>query len=171
MQTVYLRKNCPKSFEALIKLYTKPDMSTCIIVVNTFQAKILLLDKRVKSFPFIINTLPSSIGLIPKVARVMPLEYFMKLKKTVPKIKTKSDNHPKNYSKGFTLKVNTTELTKKPINNYTKPNLHMTRTPINNFSVTKRQFPMSRNTFYKPPKKPLIKKQVQSDGGVSITLK
>ena len=90
MQTVYLRKDCPKSFEALIKLYTKPDMSTCIIVVNTFQAKILLLDKRVKSFPFIINTLPSSIGLIPKVARVMPLEYFMKLKKTIPKMSTNS---------------------------------------------------------------------------------
>lgn len=156
MQTVYLRKDCPKSFEALIKLYTKPDLSTCIIVVNKFQAKILLLDKRVKSFPFIINTLPSSIGLIPKVARVLPLEYFMKLKKTIPK--------QNNKNKGFTLKVNTAELTKKPVN--------VSKFPItrNQFPI-KNQFPLKRNALYKPPKKPLIKKQVQSDGGVSITLK
>jgi len=166
MQTVYLRKDCPKSFEALIKLYTKPDMSTCIIVVNKFQEKILLLDKRVKSFPFIINTLPSSIGLIPKVARVLPLEYFMKLKKTIPKQDKSNKNIYKqnNKNKGFTLKVNTTELTKKPVN--------VSKFPIsrNQFSI-KNQFPLKRNALYKPPKKPLIKKQVQSDGGVSITLK
>ena len=57
MQTVYLLKNCKKSFDALIKLYNSADMSTNIIIVNKFQSKILLLDKRVKSFPFIINTL------------------------------------------------------------------------------------------------------------------
>lgn len=158
MQTVYLRKNCPKSFEALIKLYTKPDMSTCIIVVNKFQEKILLLDKRVKSFPFIINTLPSNIGLIPKVARVLPLEYFMKLKKTIPKqTKHNQTSFQDNKNKGFTLKVNTTELTKRPVN-------------VSQFQI-KNQFPLKRNVLHKPPKKPLIKKQVQSDGGVSITLK
>ena len=164
MQTVYLRKGCPKSFEALIKLYTKPDMSTCIIVVNKFQEKILLLDKRVKTFPFIINTLPSNIGLIPKVARVMPLEYFMRLKKTLPK-KQKIPNRYvsdqdkyKDKDKGFTLKVNTSQLVKAPVNNY-----KMSQFP--------KQFPKKQvNSFYKTHKKLLIKKQVQSDGGVSITL-
>jgi len=161
MQTVYLRKDCPKSFEALIKLYTKPDMSTCIIVVNKFQEKILLLDKRVKTFPFIINTLPSSIGLIPKVARVMPLEYFMKLKKTLPK-KQKTYKPVQDKDKGFTLKVNTNQLVKAPVNNY-----KMSQFPKH----LPKHLPKQVNSFYKTPKKPLIKKQVQSDGGVSITLK
>ena len=60
MQTVYLLKNCIKCYRALIKLYNKPDLSTNIIIVNKNQAKILLLDKRINSFPFIINTQPIS---------------------------------------------------------------------------------------------------------------
>ena len=81
MQTVYLLKDCYKSYNALKKLYNYPDLSTNIIIVNKEHAKILLLDKRVKNFPFIINTLPSSIGLIPKFSKVLPLEMFMMLKK------------------------------------------------------------------------------------------
>ena len=52
-----------------------------MIIVDEKQAEILLLDKRVNKFPFIINTLPTSIGLIPKIAKVLPLEMFMMLKK------------------------------------------------------------------------------------------
>tara|TARA_B100000287_G_scaffold428731_1_gene480636 strand:+ start:6255 stop:6716 length:462 start_codon:yes stop_codon:yes gene_type:complete len=81
MQTVYLLKDCYKSYLALKKLYNFPDLSTILIIVDKEQAEILLLDKRVKKFPFIINTLPTSIGLIPKIAKVLPLEMFMMLKK------------------------------------------------------------------------------------------
>ena len=81
MQTIYLVKNCYKCYLALIRLYKTPDLSTAIVIVDIKQAKILLLDKRVKKFPFIINTLPTSIGLIPKIAKVLPLEMFMMLKK------------------------------------------------------------------------------------------
>ena len=71
MQTVYLLKDCYKSYIALKNLYNFPDLSTNIIIVDHNQARILYLDKRVKKFPFIINTLPTSIGLIPKIARVL----------------------------------------------------------------------------------------------------
>jgi hypothetical protein len=92
MQTIYLIKNCYKCYLALIRLYKTPDLSTAIVIVDTKQAKILLLDKRVKKFPFIINTLPTSIGLIPKIAKVLPLEMFMMLKKFY-------ENVPKNVPK------------------------------------------------------------------------
>lgn len=81
MQTLYLLKDCYKSYNALKKLYNYPDLSTNIIIVDKKQAKILLLDKRVKKFPFIINTLPTNLGLIPRIAKVMPLEMFMMLEK------------------------------------------------------------------------------------------
>ncbi len=81
MQTLYLLKDCYKSYNALKKLYNYPDLSTNIIIVDKKQAKILLLDKRVKKFPFIINTLPTNLGLIPRISKVLPLEMFMMLKK------------------------------------------------------------------------------------------
>ena len=81
MQTVYLLKNCYKSYNALKKLYNFPDLSTIIIIVDDAQAKILLLDKRIKKFPFIITTIPTNLGLVPKIATVLPLEMFMMLKK------------------------------------------------------------------------------------------
>lgn len=81
MQTVYLLKGCYKSYAALKKLYNYPDLSTLIIIVDEKHAEILLLDKRVNKFPFIINTFPTSIGLVPKIAKVLPLEMFMMLKK------------------------------------------------------------------------------------------
>jgi len=80
MQTVYLLKDCASSYKALKTLYSSPDLSTNIIIVDNEQAQILLLDKRVKKFPFIINSLPTQIGLIPKSSQVMPLSVFMMLK-------------------------------------------------------------------------------------------
>ena len=81
MQTVYILKNCLKSYRALMLLYQKPDISTNIIIVDGFHYKLLKLDKRVTHFPFIINTAPTNTGLIPKIARVLPLELFIDLTK------------------------------------------------------------------------------------------
>ena len=119
MQTVYLLKDCYKSYNALKKLYSYPDLSTNIIIINREQARILLLDKRVKKFPFIINTLPTNLGLIPKIAKVLPLEMFMMLKKF---------NDYKNKKQGKILNVSTQNVLvqnrqklKRPINNFYKP--------------------------------------------------
>ena len=130
MQTVYLLKDCYKSYNALKKLYSYPDLSTNIIIINREQARILLLDKRVKKFPFIINTLPTNLGLIPKIAKVLPLEMFMMLKKF---------NDYKNKKQGKILNVSTQNVLvqnrqklKRPINNFYKPrptkNKHFIRT-------------------------------------------
>tara|TARA_B100000035_G_scaffold253903_1_gene223348 strand:+ start:9067 stop:9441 length:375 start_codon:yes stop_codon:yes gene_type:complete len=106
MQTVYLLKDCYKSYIALKKLYSFPSLSTTIIIIDKKQANILLLDKRVKKFPFIINTLPTSIGLIPKLAKVLPLEMFMMLRKF--------KNGNKNYYKGTKMKTNKINQNKRP---------------------------------------------------------
>lgn len=157
MQTVYLLKNCKKSFDALIKLYKSADMSTNIIIVNKFQSKILLLDKRVKSFPFIINTLPTSLGMIPKIAKVLPLEYFIKLNKNNKPPKSKVVN--KN-SGGVTIKLNNTTpvIPQKP--KFINPRI--TRIP---------KIPKNFNNrmMYRQP--PMIKKIKDSDGGINIVLK
>ena len=87
MQTIYLLKDCIRSRNALFKLYKRPDMSTNIIIVNKRQGKILLLDKRVRQFPFIVNSLPTNIGLIPKYSRVLPLNLFIALKKKYSNLK------------------------------------------------------------------------------------
>jgi hypothetical protein len=77
MKTVYLLKNSPKSFGVLLKLVKMGDITTNIIIVDKFYSKILKKDKRVKEFPFIINTLPTLKGLIPKIAKVLPFNMFI----------------------------------------------------------------------------------------------
>ena len=77
MKTVYLLKNSPKSFSVLLKLVKMGDITTNIIVVDSFFSKILKRDPRVKKFPFVINTLPTSKGLIPKIAKVLPVNMFV----------------------------------------------------------------------------------------------
>ena len=79
MQTVYILKDCLKSYRALMLLYKNPDISTNIIIVDKFYYKVLNLDNRVTRFPFIINTAPTNTGLIPSVARVLPLDLFIDL--------------------------------------------------------------------------------------------
>jgi len=100
MQTVYLLKNCINCYRALIQLYNKPDLSTNIIIVNKSQSRMLLLDKRIKSFPFIINTMPTNIGLVPKIARVLPLDMFLRLKigTRTPKITQVNTRIKPNYN-------------------------------------------------------------------------
>lgn len=164
MQTVYLLKNCKKSFDALIKLYKSADMSTNIIIVNKFQSKILLLDKRVKSFPFIINTLPTNLGMIPKIAKVLPLEYFIKLNKNnKPPTNKKQTKILNKKSDGVIIKLNnsTPFIPIKP----KIPNNIITRIPNNKIT----RIPSNKIRMYKKP--PMIKKIKDSDGGINIVLK
>jgi len=142
MQTVYLLKDCYKSYNALKKLYSCPDLSTNIIIVDKEQARILLLDKRVKKFPFIINTLPTNLGLIPKIAKVLPLEMFMMLKK-FNDYQDKKQSKMINVPTQSVLVQNKTKV-QRPINNFYKPR------PIKS--------------------KPLIKTVKDSDGSVNIIL-
>tara|TARA_Y100000992_G_C21271935_1_gene497433 strand:+ start:1309 stop:1758 length:450 start_codon:yes stop_codon:yes gene_type:complete len=147
MQTVYLLKDCYKSYAALKKLYNYPDLSTILIIVDKEQAQILLLDKRVKKFPFIINTLPTSIGLIPKIAKVLPLEMFMMLKKF---------HENKIQSSGRVLSI--------PLvtNNY------IPRQEINKYNIKKQ----TNNTRAIKNKKrpPLIRTVKETDGSINIIL-
>lgn len=142
MQTVYLLKDCYKSYNALKKLYSHPDLSTNIIIIDKEQARILLLDKRVKKFPFIINTLPTNLGLIPKIAKVLPLEMFMMLKKFNDYQAVKSD-----------------KMINIPTQNVLLQNKQKVQRPVNNF-------------YKPRPKKskPLIKTIKDSDGSVNIIL-
>ena len=153
MQTVYLLKDSYKSYNALKKLYVYPDLSTNIIIVDEEQAKILLLDKRVKKFPFIINTLPTNIGLIPKSAKVLPLEMFMMLKKFNKQQYTDTHLQPQNYK---------TEIK----NNYQD-------SIKNNYQDSiKGKYEDKVKQFYKQKSrhKPLIKTVKDSDGGINIIL-
>ena len=89
MQTIYILKNCIKSYNALVNLYKTPHMSTVIVIVGKNQSKHLLLDRRVKEFPFIINSLPTTIGLIPKKSKVLPLSLFLSLRNHRNRLKQK----------------------------------------------------------------------------------
>ncbi len=140
MQTVYLLKNCYKSYTALKNLYNFPDLSTNIIIVDNNHARILYLDKRVKKFPFIINTLPTSIGLIPKIAKVLPLEMFMMLKKF-------------NNAKNRTISIPTKSLQVKETYNRPKPQFYK---------------PLPRPKTVKS--KSLIKTVKENDGSINIIL-
>lgn len=145
MQTVYILKDCLKSYRALMLLYKNPDISTNIIIVDEFYYKVLKLDSRVTRFPFIINTASTNTGLIPSVARVLPLDLFIDL--------TQSENvfNPKKKKK-----------TKKAFIKNEMP------LPV---SVRQKRL----QDFYKPKKVsrpvkgvPIIRKT--SDGGVNIVL-
>ena len=141
MQTVYILKNCLKSYKALILLYKNPDISTNIIVVDKFYYKVLKLDKRVTRFPFIINTAPTNTGLIPSVAKVLPLDLFINL--------TDEQDKPRKVEK------------KHGIDNHNiSSNDYRRRQILNNY----RQKIKSRPTRGVP----IIRKT--SDGGVNIVL-
>ena len=144
MQTVYLLKNCIKCYSALIKLYNNPDLSTNIIIVDKNQARMLLLDKRIDSFPFIINTLPTNIGLVPKVANVLPLEMFLTLRNKYEKPKpTTIKNIPRpNKISDYRTNVFRPRMYNKPPKLFTS----------------------------KKNKQPIIKRVNQTDGGVDIIL-
>lgn len=156
MQTVYLQTGCYKCYNALRKLYSYPDLSTNIVIVDKNQAKILLLDKRVNKFPFVINSLPTSIGLIPKIAKVLPLEMFMMLKKFNVK-------PSKNLSKEDRVIV----IPSKTYNKKTIP-----KKIIPKFSTFSNKTKILSNAKKTIPKKnnPIIKTHKETDGSINIIL-
>lgn len=166
MQTVYLLKDCPKSYNALKKLYNYPDLSTNIIIVNREHARILLLDKRVKNFPFIINTLPSSIGLIPKFSKVLPLEMFMMLKKF-------NNSMAKEVYTQRTLRVPTERTLSVPTERTLRvPTERPMRLQTHTLHTRKAYDIPTRNTYtytYSKPRQ-LIRTVKENDGSVNIIL-
>ena len=158
MQTVYLLKDSRKSYSALLQLYSSADLSTNIIIVNKFYAKILLLDRRVKTFPFIINTLPTSIGLIPKVAKVLPLDLFLQIRK---RKKTKQIKEIKYKNLNGNLHRKTSKYSHNP--NVT-PSIHSKFHKHGNFTK-------QSNQFNNKIRIPLIKTVKESDGSVNIIMK
>lgn len=105
MQTVYILKNCVRSYSALVKLYKTPNLSTVIVFVGKKQGKILLNDKRVKEFPFIINTLPSVNGLIPKYSKVLPLTLFISLREKYQSLRKNKIKKQKNTFDNIITKI------------------------------------------------------------------
>jgi hypothetical protein len=165
MQTVYILKDSYKNYKALIKLYNSADLSTNIIIVNKFYSKILLLDKRVKTFPFIINSLPTNIGLIPKFAKVLPLELFLQ-------INTKKDN-PIKKVKDRVITYNThNTLHDRPQKKSRNLHIHPSVTPSILNKLPKKHIDSKQssrsNNYYR---KPLIKTVKESDGSVNIIMK
>lgn len=160
MQTVYLLKGSRKSYKALMQLYSSADLSTNIIIVNKFYAKILLLDKRVKSFPFIINTLPTSIGLIPKIAKVLPLDLFLQIRNNKKTKQVKEMKYKNNTQRTIV---------------YERPSKHLHNPVIAPSIPSKfykhRNFVKQNNECNNKSRKPLIKTVKESDGSVNIIMK
>lgn len=164
MQTVYLLKDSHKSYRALMQLYSSADLSTNIIIVNKFYAKMLLLDKRVKTFPFIINTLPTSIGLIPKIAKVLPLDLFLRIKNGKKTKPIKEMRYKDVYIHGSRSSIPREGTSK---------HLH---TPVITSNISSKfykrnNFINQNNNFNNKPRKPLIKTVKESDGSVNIIMK
>lgn len=161
MQTVYLLKDSRKSYKALLQLYSSADLSTNIIIVNKFYARILLLDKRVKTFPFIINTLPTSIGLIPTVAKVLPLDLFLQISDSKKNKQVKEMKY-KNVNKNRSIV-------------YERPSKYLHTHNITPNIPSKfykhANFIKQNNKFNTKVRKPLIKTVKESDGSVNIIMK
>ena len=124
MYTIYLLKNCSKSLSTLLKLFKKADIKTNIVIVDNHYAKILNSDKRVKEIPFVIDKIPTKKGLIPKNARIISMNTFIKnnckpKKKCKlnckPKKKQKPKKKPKSNSMGRIITYNPKPVVKKPV--------------------------------------------------------
>jgi hypothetical protein len=152
MKTVYLLKNSPKSFGVLLKLVRMGDITTNIIIVDKFYAKILKKDKRVKEFPFVINTLPTLKGTIPKIAKVFPFNMFMYNFNLFNK--QKKNNH---FNRGRIITY------KPPLNNRQLKNKQIKNKQLKNqsFACTK-----LKSTY----KKPIIRTIKQKDDSINIIL-
>jgi len=157
MKTVYLLKNSPKSFSVLLKLVKMGDITTNIIIVDRFYSKILRQDKRVKEFPFIINTLPTARGLIPKIAKVIPFRVYIQFINM-------------NKNKLFTKQTNNRDYIK---NSFNKSRIITYKPPL---KIKNSIFNIPKVTLKKPntkkpnTKKPTIKAVKQKDKSVNIIL-
>jgi hypothetical protein len=138
MYTIYLLKNCSKSLSTLLKLFKKADIKTNIIIVDNHYAKILNSDKRVKEIPFVIDKIPTKKGLIPKNARIISMNTFIKnnckpkskcklkcktKKKTKPKIKSNSIGRVITYNPKISIPKKQVKPVKpvKPVKQVKKP--------------------------------------------------
>jgi len=167
MKTVYLLKNCRKSFNVLLKLVHMGDITTNIIIVDKFNSKILKKDKRVKEFPFIINTLPTINGLIPKFATVMPFRVYFAHYRFSKYGKFNSLNKFNSFNQQLPRTITykpPTMVTYKPPRNTYKP-------PRNTYKPT-RFDNLKFSPFRLSPvkKKPVIKAIKQKDESVNIIL-
>ena len=169
MKTIYLLKNSPKSFRILLKLVKMGDITNNIIIVDRFYSKILRRDKRVKEFPFIINTLPLSNGLVPKIAKVLPFRIYIQLiQSNKPNKKLNSNyGYKYNYNYNYNYNHNTNKnasgdrsgriITYKPSLKFNKPSLKFNKSP-------------SKCSPKITCKKPTIKAIPQKDKSVNIIL-
>ena len=152
MKTVYLLKNSPKSFGVLLKLVRMGDITTNIIIVDKFYAKILKKDKRVKEFPFVINTLPTLKGMIPKIAKVFPFNMFMYNFNLFNK--QKKNNF---FNRGRIITY------KPPLNNRQLKNKQIKNKQLKNQSFAS---PKLKSNY----KKPIIRTIKQKDDSINIIL-
>ena len=162
MKTVYLLKNCPKSFGVLLKLVKMGEITTNIVIVDKFYCKILKKDKRVKEFPFIINTFPTATGLIPKIATVIPFKIYLENKKYIQNKKYIKNNYRCNYNRGRTI-------TYKPMNTKKSPQAKNFK-QAKNFTQAKNFKQAKKSTQAIKIKKQTIKAIKQKDESVNIIL-
>lgn len=162
MKTIYLLKNSPKSFRILLKLVKMGDITNNIIIVDRFYSKILRRDKRVKEFPFIINTLPLSNGLVPKIAKVLPFRIYIQLIQSNKPNKKLNSNYGYKYNYNYNTNKNTRGdrsgriITYKPSLKFNKPSLKFNKSTFSSPKIT--------------CKKPTIKAIPQKDKSVNIIL-
>ena len=143
------------------------DITNNIIIVDRFYSKILRRDKRVKEFPFIINTLPLSNGLVPKIAKVLPFRIYIQLiQSNKPNKKLKSNyGYKYNYNYNYNHDTNKNArgdrsgriITYKPSLKINKPSLKFNKLP-------------SKCSPKITCKKPTIKAIPQKDKSVNIIL-
>ena len=155
MYTIYLLKNCSKSLSTLLKLFKKADIKTNIIIVDNHYAKILNSDKRVKEIPFVIDKIPTKKGLIPKNARIISMNTFIK-NNCKPKSKCKLKCKPKRKPKKKTKpKIKSNSIGRVITYN---PKISIPKKPVKQVKPVKRV------------KKPIIKTIKRKDKSIDIIL-
>jgi hypothetical protein len=160
MYTIYLLKNCSKSLSTLLKLFKKADIKTNIVIVDNYYAKILNSDKRVKQIPFVIDKIPTKKGLIPKNARIISMNTFIKNNckpKKKPKKKAKPKPRPGSNSIGRVITYNPKSIPTKSI-----PKKIIPKRPIRK--------PVVKMPIKRPVKKPIIKTIKRKDKSIDIIL-
>jgi hypothetical protein len=189
MYTIYLLKNCSKSLSTLLKLFKKADIKTNIIIVDNHYAKILNSDKRVKEIPFVIDKIPTKKGLIPKNARIISMNAFIK-NNCKPKSKCKLKCKPKKKAKPRpgsnsigrvitynpksipTKSIPTKSIPTKSIPTKSIPTKSIPTKSIPTKSIPKRPIrkPVVKMPIKRPVKKPIIKTIKRKDKSIDIIL-
>ena len=163
MYTIYLLKNCSKSLSTLLKLFKKADIKTNIIIVDNHYAKILNSDKRVKEIPFVIDKIPTKKGLIPKNARIISMNTFIK-NNCKPKSKCKLKCKPKRKPKKKTKpKIKSNSIGRVITYN---PKISIPKKPVKPVKPDKQV----KQDVKRQVKKPIIKTIQRKDKSIDIIL-